>query len=260
MRYQRGIAVDGETFLKMLPDVHYTAGMTCGACHSMASLAQGQHSSKGCRDCHTPSRTVIEHRIAAHLDKLECYACHSAWAPQEYGSFFLRFRDPALKEDFDLKPGPSDEYLVSVYLKRQDAPPLGINRAGRISPIRPQFIAYYTDIQAARDNGPENILLAAEWRAFFPHTIQRGTATCEACHDSPARFLLEPESQRIYQLKKDGMGLESFWNQKGQRIVNGDFMAASRYRAMNGKGAAYTRAYIEKWRQFLNHVDPSSRP
>ena len=55
MRYQRGLAVNGETFLKMLPDVHYTAGMTCGACHSMASLARGKKAAKGCRDCHTPS-------------------------------------------------------------------------------------------------------------------------------------------------------------------------------------------------------------
>lgn len=47
MRYQRGIAVNGETFLKMLPDVHYTAGMTCGACHSMNSLAEGKNHPKG---------------------------------------------------------------------------------------------------------------------------------------------------------------------------------------------------------------------
>jgi hypothetical protein len=260
MRYQRGIAVEGETFLKMLPDVHYRAGMACGACHSMASLARGERSAKGCRDCHTPDRTVIEHRIAAHLERLECYACHAAWAPQEYGSFFLRFRDPQLKADFDLRPGSNPEYLASAYLRRQDAPPLGINAAGRVAPIRPQFIAYYTDIQAARAAGPENILLAAEWRAFFPHTIQRGTATCEACHATPARFLLEPPSRRIYRLEQDGMGLASFWDQAGQRVVNGGFMPASRYRTMRTGSPAYTKANIEKWRQILNRVEPSSRP
>lgn len=260
MRYQRGLAINGETFLKMLPDVHYQAGMTCGACHSMASLALGRKSSKGCRDCHNPSPSVIEHRISAHLERLECYACHAAWAPQEYGSFYLRFRDLELKEDFELKPGSSAEYLASAYLKKQDAPPLGINRAGRISPIRPQFIAYYTDIRSARNGGPENTLLAAEWRAFFPHTIQRGTVTCEGCHDSPRRFLLEPEARRIYQLQKDGLTLESFWDQKGQKIINGEFMAAYRYQVMSTKRGAYTRAYVEKWKQFLNHVETSSQP
>ncbi len=259
MRFQRGLAVNGETFLKMLPDVHYRAGMGCGDCHSMASLIKGGKSSKSCRDCHKPSDKVVEHRIAAHLERLECYACHSAWAAQEYGSFFLRLRDPALKEDFDLKPGPSAEYLRSAYLRMQDAPPLGFNRAGRLSPIRPQFIAYYTDVQSARSFGEENVLLAAEWRAFFPHTVQRGTPTCEGCHDNPRRFLLEPPSQRIYNLKKDGMGLESFWAQDGQRVVNGNFMAAERYLRLSGKGPAYTKAYIEKWQTLLNRVEPSSR-
>ncbi len=260
MRYQRGIAVNGETFLKMLPDVHYRAGMTCGACHSMVSLAEGKRSSKGCRDCHKPGMKIIEHRIPAHLQRLECYACHSAWAPQEYGTFFLRFRDRQLKEDFDLKPGPHAEYQRSAYLKKQDTPPLGINAAGRISPIRPMFIAYYTDIMHARNNGPENDLLAAEWRAWFPHTVQRGSVTCEGCHDNPVRFLLEPESRRIYNLKKDGMSLESFWQQSGQRVSNGSFMAAERYLRMSSKTPAYTKAYVEKWKTFLNRVDHSSQP
>ncbi len=260
MRYQRGIAVNGETFLKMLPDVHYRAGMTCGACHSMASLAEGKKTSKVCRDCHLPDRKVLEHRIPAHLERLECYACHSAWAPQEYGTFFLRFRDQGMKDDFDLKPGATGEYLRSAYLKKQDAPPLGINSRGRISPIRPMFIAYYTDIMTARNNGPENSLLAAEWRAYFPHTVQRGTVTCEGCHDNPTRFLLEPESRRVYNLEKDGMGLESFWLQKGQRVSNGSFMDSSRYLRMSRKSPAYTKAYVEKWKTFLNRVENSSRP
>ena len=260
MRYQRGIVVNGQKFLKMLPDVHYGAGMTCGACHSMASLTAGKKSSKVCRDCHKPSMNVIEHRIPAHLQRLECYACHSSWAPQEYGTFFLRFRDPRLKEDFDLNPGPNAGYLRSAYLKKQDAPPLGINASGRISPIRPMFIAYYTDIMRARNNGPENTLLTAEWRAYFPHTVQRGTVTCEGCHDNPTRFLLEPESRRIYNLDKDGMGLESFWLQKGQRVSNGSFMDASRYLRMSSKTPAYTKAYVTKWKTLLNRVENSSRP
>lgn len=260
MRYQRGIAVNGETFLKMTPDVHYLAGMTCGDCHSMASLIQGRKSSKKCLDCHIPSQTPVEHRIAAHLQRLECSACHSAWGAQEYGSFFLRFRDQKLKEEFDLTSGPSPEYLRSAYLKSQDAPPLGLNAAGKISPVRPHFIAYYTDILTARNGGPENVLLAAEWRAYFPHTIQRGTVTCEGCHDSPRRFVHEPENQRIHQLKKDGMVLESFWVQKGQRVMNGNFVSADRYNALSTKTPTYKKAYVEKWKSFLNHVENSSRP
>lgn len=260
MRYQRGIAVNGETFLKMLPDVHYTAGMTCNACHTMASLAKGQKCAKGCRECHTPSMKPVEHRIRAHLEKLECYACHSAWAPQEYGTFFLRFRDQQMKEDFDLKPGPSAEYLRSAYLKSQDEPPLGLNSRGMVSPLRPMFIAYYTDIISARNSGPENVLLAAEWRAWFPHTIQRGSVTCEGCHDAPRRFLLEKAEQGIYQLRRDNMNLDSFWSQAGQTMVNGRFMPADRYQRMAAKSPAYRKAYIKKWQTLLNRVETSSQP
>jgi hypothetical protein len=260
MRYQRGLAVNGETFLKMLPDVHYRAGMSCGDCHSMNSLAAGKKSSKVCTDCHTPDRRIVEHRIPAHLERMECYACHSAWGAQEYGTFFLRFRDKRMKDDFDLTLGPSEEYLRSAYLKKQDAPPLGLNERGRISPIRPLFIAYYTDIMSARNKGPENTFLAAEWRAWFPHTVQRGSVTCEGCHDTPARFLLEAEAGRVYQLKRDGLQLESFWTQEGQRVVNGSFMSAARYLRMSNKSPAYIKAYIEKWKTFLNHVENSSPP
>ena len=259
-RYQRGIAVNGETFLKMSPDVHYRSGMTCGDCHSMTSLRQGQKSSKTCIDCHQPSDKVIEHGIKAHMQKLECYACHSAWTAQEYGTFFLQFKDLKQKEDFDLKEGPNPEYLSSAYLRKQDAPPLGINSRGKVSPIRPQYIAYYTDIQKATRGGKENQLLAAEWRAMFPHTVQRGTVTCEGCHDNQRRFILEKPEQRIYQLRKDGMNLDSFWDQQGQRVVNGDFMAASRYLQISSKSPAYTKAYIKKWKKLLNRVEPSSKP
>jgi hypothetical protein len=259
MRYQRGVSVNGETFLKMLPDVHYSAGMTCAACHSMKSLADGKKYSKGCLDCHKPDMKIIEHRIPAHLERLECYACHSAWGAQEFGTFYLRFRDLKLKEYFDLKPGQNDEYLRSAYLKKQDEPLLGINAKGNLSPIRPMFIAYYTDVMRARNSGPENTLLAAEWRAYFPHTVQRGSVTCDGCHDNPSRFLLEPASSRIFILENDGMGLESFWSQKGQKVTNGRFMDSARYLRMSSKTPAYTKVYIEKWKNFLNRVENSSQ-
>lgn len=258
-RYQRGVTVNGEGFLKMLPDVHARAGMGCGACHSMMSLIGGKRSAKQCRDCHRPSPKVLEHRIAPHLERLECYACHSAWAPQEYGTFYLRFRDPKLKEDFALRPGPSPEYLKSVYLKRQDLPPLGVNARGKVAPIRPQFIAYYTDVVAARNGGAlENLLLGAEWRAFFPHTVQRGTPTCEGCHDDPGRFLLEPAADRIYRLRQDGLTLVSFWDRQGQRMANGAFLEPARYARMSARNGEYIKRYLEKWQNIVRHVEASS--
>lgn len=259
-RYQRGPVVRGEPFLKMLPDVHFTRGMECGACHSMESLAAGRASSRGCRDCHKPDPKIIEHGIAAHMAKLECYACHAAWAPQEYGTFYLRFRNGTPKEDFDLKTEASPEYLRSAYLKTQDAPPLGLNSRGMAAPIRPMFLAYYSDIVTARQGGAENILLAAEWRAYMPHTIQRGTVSCEGCHDTPRRFLLEPDGAQIYLLKKDGLQLPSFWQQQGQKVVNGAFFPADRFQRMNNRTMKEKKLEIQRWQRFLKHDAASLKP
>lgn len=70
LRYQRGEVAYGETYLKMTPDLHAEAGITCAACHSMGSLVAGAKSSKSCVDCHEARKNVIEHRIGAHLQKM----------------------------------------------------------------------------------------------------------------------------------------------------------------------------------------------
>src|SRR6056297_831355 len=211
-RYQRGPSFQGEHALKMRPDIHSEKGLECMDCHDMQSLIAGETSARSCRDCHEPDSQVIEHGIAAHLEKMECYSCHSAWAAQEYGTFFLRIGadNPEAVERFRAAEAPSGDYLVRTYLRQQDTPPLGINSSGRVSPIRPQFIAYYSDL---RQDGPppvENRLVATQWKAFFPHTVRRGTPMCDACHDNPRRFLHEPEEDRIYRTDLDGLGLSSF--------------------------------------------------
>lgn len=259
MRYQRGDTAYGEPFLKMTPDVHAEAGLSCADCHSMASLAAGRISSKGCRDCHEPKRSVPEHRIPAHLEKMECWACHSAWAAQEYGTFYLRFSDSPSQDLYRVRRDQaSEDYVKSAYLRKQDAPPLGLNGRGKVSPIRPQFIGYFTDIRHDRAIWEENRLVAAEWKAFFPHTVRRGTVMCEGCHDNPRRFLFEPAADRIYQLQADGMTLTSFWDQSGQKVVNGSFLPAARYRELNRKTPAYRRAYLERWSKLIDHVEASS--
>jgi len=127
-----------------------------------------------------------------------------------------------------------------------------------VSPIRPQFIAFFTD--ARKDGGadPENLLLSAEWKAFFPHTVRKGTSRCEACHENPARFLLERPEDRIHDLARDGLGLASFWSQEGQRVVNGGFYDNAAFARMSAKGPAYQKAYVERWKRWIESVEASS--
>lgn len=254
-RYQRGPTANGESFLKMLPDVHAELGMTCGDCHSMGSLHEGRKSAKTCRECHPAvSREVPEHAIAAHLDRMECEACHSAWAAQEYGTFLVRALRPDQQEAFSPLPswGP---WKKSAYLKRQDAPPLGLNERGRIAPIRPQFILFASDTSRRW----ENRLLVAEWRAFVPHTVRRGTVACGACHETPRRYLLEDDAERLYLLERDGLPLRSFWSQESQRVVNGAFLSRERHDHMNRKTPEYVRQHLKRWQSLLDHVAPPSK-
>ncbi len=258
LRYQRGGFVDGEAYLKMLPDVHFEAGMSCGACHTMDSLAAGEKAAKGCRDCHEPSPSVQEHRIAAHLEKLECYACHSAWGAQEYGTFFIRHEQSPSAQHFRVRWASGSEYIKSGYLKRQDLPPLGLNGAGRVSPIRPQFIVFTTHLREDKPVGEENRLLAARWKAFFPHTVRRGAPLCGACHENPRRFLLEPEKDRIFLPEKDGLLLPSFWDRRGQELAGGAFYPPGRFTEISEGNPAYRRGMVEKWKKLLDSVEPSS--
>jgi len=255
LRYQRGKKVKGDTYLKMLPDVHSQTGMECGDCHSMKSLMAGKKSSKTCVDCHKVNPAVIEHRIDAHQKNLECYACHSAWAAQEYGTFFVRFRESSNKKYFRLRPWGSKEYIKSGFLKKQDSSPLGINKRGKASPIRPQFIVYFSDVKNNKPVGEENRLLTARWKAFFPHTIRRGTVMCDGCHNNPGRFLLEKEEDRIYRLQKNGMSLASFWSQKGQTVGNGSFMTPDRFKKMASKPPEFKKEYVKKWKRLIKAVE-----
>ncbi|MBW2491794.1 MAG: hypothetical protein JRE65_11680 [Deltaproteobacteria bacterium] len=255
LRYQRGKNIKGDTFLKMLPDVHAQAGMACGDCHSMKSLMAGEKSSKTCVDCHHSNKAAIEHSIDAHQRNLECYACHSAWSAQEYGTFFIRLKESSNKQYFRLREWGSDQYVKSGFLKKQNSPPLGINKRGKISPIRPQFIVYFSDIKNNKPVGIENRLLTARWKAFFPHTIRRGTTMCDGCHNNPKRFLLEKEEDRVYQLQNNGMSLDSFWSQKGQTVGNGSFMTPERFKKMTSKSPDFKKAYVEKWKRLIKAVE-----
>jgi len=258
LRYQRGKALDGVTYLKMRPDVHEEAGMSCPDCHGMESLAQGRRSSRGCVDCHKPGKGPVEHRVQEHMRGLECSACHSAWAAQEYGTFFIRFGSLNRAAEFQVKSNDG-VYAKSAYLRRQDAPPLGRNREGKVAPIRPQFIAYFTDAGKESGAAVENRLLAAEWKAFFPHTVRRGVPRCEACHENPSRFLLERPQDRIYDLPREGLGLSSFWAQEGQTVVNGAFYDNAAFTRMSAKSPAYLKAYVEKWKRWTEGAGKSSR-
>ena len=256
VRYQRGGRDNEQYYLKMLPDVHQQAGMECADCHSMGSLQRGQRGSRSCRDCHDIDKSIIEHSIPEHLNKMECVSCHAAWAAQEYATFYLHTANSDNRRFFRVKKD-NEQYIKSSYLRRQNLPPLGLNKCGLVAPIRPQFIAYYSAMENNRPNGRENQLLLAQWKAFSPHTIRRGSAMCDSCHADARRFILEPLAKRIYRPDLDGLQLVSFWRSDGQTVVNGSFYPQWRFKQLSAKSNRYRRKYVQKWQYFLKKDAPS---
>jgi hypothetical protein len=123
-----------------------------------------------------------------------------------------------------------------------------------VAPIRPQFVLFATD--TAR--GIENRLLAAEWKPFVPHTTRRGSVSCGGCHDSPRRFLLEPDDARLYEPDEDGLPLRSFWSRAGQTVVGGAFLPVERHEAMNRKTPEYVRQHLRQWQNLLDRAGEHS--
>jgi len=253
-RYRRGAVSQGEPFLTMTPDVHHERGLSCADCHTMRSFREGRRAAKACRDCHDPDlATSPGHDPDGPMARVACASCHAAWEAQEYGTFLVRAPSAEQREAFAALPslGP---WKKSAALKRQDAPPLGLDEDGSVSPIRPHFVLFATDVARGR----ENRLLTAEWRPSAPHTIRRGTVGCEGCHGSRKRFLLEEASGRLYDLERDGLPLRSWWDREGQRMARGAFLPRDRFGNMSRRSPEYARLLVKRWQTFLEPDDPPS--
>ena len=255
-RYQRGAVADGEPYLKMLPDVHAERGMTCADCHTMRSLQEGKRAAKTCRECHPAvSRDVPEHSFARppRQDGVR-------GLPRGLGAAGVRDvpRPRARRRSRrrrSPRSAPGARGGRAPTSRARTRRPWVSNERGKVAPIRPQFVLFATDTS----RGWENRLLAAEWKAFVPHTIRRGTVTCSECHDSPRRYLLEPDDERLYELEKDGLPLRSFWSREKQTVVNGSFFPKDRHEAMNRKTPEYVRQYLRQWQNLLDRAAPPSR-
>ncbi|SIO38827.1 hypothetical protein [Halodesulfovibrio marinisediminis] len=109
----------------------------------------------------TPARAIaakISH--PKHFESLECYSCHSAWAPQEYGTHLL----------VDFKP--SDVLYTARRTEQLQwrNPVLGINGEGRVSPLIP---LQQQDVTLV---APDDAVLLRR-HIFNAHTAQKNSTT-----------------------------------------------------------------------------------
>ena len=147
--------------------------------------------------------------VPEHMAKLECYACHSTWAPQYYGyKYVLDFSQKSIDwldspeiygkdgttadyhGDFVMQPGRSTRGDYSHI--RWENTPLGINGEGRVSPLTGVIQTVSTVIDEKGKVVSYNHVAktaegysATEMAPFNPHTSSLESRECADCHGNP---------------------------------------------------------------------------
>ncbi|HEB52243.1 MAG TPA: cytochrome C [bacterium] len=157
--------------------------------------------------------------VSRHMQRMECYACHSTWAPQCYGCHvrvdYSSSDDPidwvAVGHDH-LPNGTTCEFTeradalripgriseLRAYLRWED-PALAVNGEGRISPCVPGCQTTATivgadgkvlvsnsafripNVEGAGGEGQVGV----DHAPLQPHTTRREARSCESCHGNP---------------------------------------------------------------------------
>ena len=61
----------------------------------------------------------------------------------------------------------------------------------------------------------------------------------------------ETEEERIFDLKRDGLEIESFFNSKDFAVSNGRFINDEEYERLTDDDNRYKKLYVEKWNSLI---------
>jgi len=163
----------------------------------------------------TPDAEVAMGKIESHMENLECYACHSDWAPQCYGCHVKVDYTPG-KSKIDwiasgsthFANGETSESVLGTKGKKQfgkpsetrsylrwEDPILGINGEGLVTPVIPGCQVTFTVIgpdgktlilnKQARVSDNGQTVAGTDMSPVQPHTSGRKARSCESCHSNP---------------------------------------------------------------------------
>lgn len=163
------------------------------------------HAVKAAGAWKTRQGEVAMSQVCQHMDKLECYACHSTWAPQCFGchvQYDIRKNgtDWVLSaKQHDSQTGrqtetktPGDITFENRSFMRWESPILGVNFRGKVSPLVPgcQVVWTFTDEEGKTHqlnaiNTTSDGLPAPTLAPLQPHANTLVARTCEDCHANP---------------------------------------------------------------------------
>ncbi|MDP6110258.1 MAG: multiheme c-type cytochrome [Planctomycetota bacterium] len=155
----------------------------------IAKLDGREHAVKQVRGMHDRGTLPHAMRISGHMKKLECYACHSQWAPQCYGCHTKMDMRVKGFDWVDGKENTTYKWQESRSYLRWESPALGINTKGKVSPFIPGCQVIFTQI--GEDGKPvvtNKVFKTADGYSGIahnpiqPHTVSRVPRPCESCH------------------------------------------------------------------------------
>ena len=174
---------DGRHVQRKAADVHFTAGMTCTACHkgtdlmsaAQETIHQRDAVAARCDDCHTIELAAESVHDLEH-GRLECATCHSQWAPQCF-SCHMEYDASGTQWDHIEQQETAGRWHEQRGNFRNELGALGVNESDRIQLFVPGMIMSL----AHPDWESEKFVRA--FAPISPHTI--GPArSCESCHRS----------------------------------------------------------------------------
>lgn len=139
----------------------------------------------------SPKALLAMDSISSHTEKMECYTCHTVWAPQNYGNHI----------EIDYSKNTS-KYLADAIVTttsdfvRWEEPSLAQNGEGRISPTIPgkqaritviskdgkklldEHIYRISNLEGTPGTGRNSI----DTTPIHPHTVSKEARDCESCH------------------------------------------------------------------------------
>ena len=199
-------------------------------------------------------------RVAKHMEKLECYACHSTWVPQYYGykytmDFSQKSIDWLASPEVYGKDGTTADYHQKYVMQagastrgdyshvRWENAPLGVNGEGRVSPltgvIQTVSTVFDQDGKVIHWNNVAKTKAgynATELAPLNPHTTSLESRECSDCHGNSTaiglgidhgRYDANPSVARYADLvDENGNNISKFTKAQIHAIkrLHGDFM------------------------------------
>ncbi len=129
------------------------------------------------------SEVPVGHRPTAHMETIECHACHARWSASEWG-----LNVPQAQANSVTPENHATKAANSFVETAWNVMILGKNERGKYSVMKPHYQYFLKESDTANSklqpsqtqDGKPGLLM----RAYAPHTIRKNARPCESCHQN----------------------------------------------------------------------------